>query len=476
MSHGVCHTECNEMLRQMTRRTALGTLAGMPALPLISPAASDPLNAAGHEVPDILRQRIDVDRQSVGMVVGLCGRAEARFIAHGARALTDPRPPDRNTVFNIGSITKVFTAVLLADAVLRGEMSYDDPVQRHLPAELAVPEADGTPITLADLATHTSGLPVLPDNYPAESDPQARSRYTRGELHAFLSSYRPASRPGEKWSYSNLGYALLAAALAHRTGMPYEAMLHARVTQPMKLRSTAATLSADLLSRLAPGHDLALKMTHPGSEPLMAGAGGLYSTAADLTVLVEAFLGYRETPLAPALAEMLQIRRPMNVAGGQQAIGPSIFGAGARVQIGHAGSDPGYASSIAWTPGRFGVVVLSNGAPPVLDITAHLLEPSLPLAAPMHAFAADPASFNRYVGRYRAQDGMIFVVTQEPSGLTFEAVGGAPKIDITPESQDVFTVPRIRARITFEGAAPAPASAIRVEYGGLVYTGARVEP
>jgi hypothetical protein len=166
----------------------------------------------------------------------------------------------------------------------------------------------------------------------------------------------------------------------------------------------------------------------------------------------------------------------MNVAGGQQAIGPSIFGEGAHIQIGHAGSQPGYASSVAFTPGRFGVVALSNCAPPVLDIAAHLLDPGLPLAAPMRTFAADPATFSRYVGRYRAKDGMLFVVSQEESGLTFEAVGGAPKIDITPESAGVFTVPRIGARITFEGTAAAASTSIRVEYGGLVYTGERVAP
>ena len=86
------------------------------------------------------------------------------------------------------------------------------------------------------------------------------------------------------------------------------------------------------------------------------------------------------------------------------------------------------------------------------------------------------ASFGRFAGRYRASDGMIFIVSQESSGLAFEAVGGAPKIDITPESEGVFVVPRIGARISFEGPATAPASSIRVEYGGTTYMGTRVEP
>jgi len=365
------------MLSQVTRRAVLGAVT-IPLARLTAFASDDSFAAAEGQIRGILSQRIDIARESLGIVVGLAGRTTTRFIAHGSRSAADRRVPDRDTLYGIGPITKLFTAILLADAVQRKEMSYYDPLSLHLPDGVRVPELDGKAITLADLATHTSGLPFMPDDYPSESDRQGRSHYTQEKLYAFLASYELVSPPGSQWRYSDLGYALLTAALAHRTGIRYEALLQ-RVTWPMNLRSSVASLSKELASRLVPGHDQTLEATAPFNEPIMLGAKGLYSSAADLAALLQAFLGYRETPLASALASMLQIRRPMHVGNGQQAIGLQIFGEGAHIQIGHGGSDSGYASSVAWTPGRFGVVVLSNCAPPVLDIAAHLLDPSLPL-------------------------------------------------------------------------------------------------
>jgi len=155
-------------------------------------------------------------------------------------------------------------------------------------------------------------------------------------------------------------------------------------------------------------------------------------------------------------------------------LGPQIFGQGDHVMIGHAGSTSGQATSLLWSPGRFGVVTLSNAAPSVTDISFHLLDPGAPLSAPMHSASVERKALERYVGRYDGGSGMVFVIALEEHGLTFENPGFAPKIDLVPESEGVFTVPRVGARITFEGDPPGPARVIHVELAGTVYTGRRI--
>lgn len=124
---------------------------------------------------DILAQRIDPMRRSVGIAVGIVDASGRRVIAHGRLNQDDDRRLDGATLFQIGSVTKVFTALLLANMAQRGEVKLDGPVAEYLPGEVKVPERDGKQITLADLATHTSGLPRLPTNltFRTIADPYA---------------------------------------------------------------------------------------------------------------------------------------------------------------------------------------------------------------------------------------------------------------------------------------------------------------
>src|SRR5688572_29447278 len=114
-----------------------------------------PTNA---EIREILGERIDKYRQSVGIVVGGVEPRGRRVVAHGKLASGDPRAVDGDTVFEIGSVTKVFTALLLTDMVERHEVDFTDPVSKHLPPEVKVPKRSGEEITLRDLAMHLSSL------------------------------------------------------------------------------------------------------------------------------------------------------------------------------------------------------------------------------------------------------------------------------------------------------------------------------
>src|ERR1017187_8555810 len=141
------------------------------------------------EIRRILVERIDTFRQGVGIVVGVIEPLGRRVVSYGRLNQTDSRPLNRDTIFEIGSVTKVFTSLLLADMVQRGEVALADPVAKYLPSGVKMPERNGHQITLEDLATHTSGLPRLPSNLNPKDPANPYADYTVEQLYQFLSGY-----------------------------------------------------------------------------------------------------------------------------------------------------------------------------------------------------------------------------------------------------------------------------------------------
>jgi serine-type D-Ala-D-Ala carboxypeptidase/endopeptidase len=463
-------------MRYLTRRAIVRSVACLPVLGLeweaaLASTTGLPTTA---DVQGLLTHRIDVEQQSLGMIVALVSGSGRRVVVHGVRSAADSRPPTADSLFNLGSIAKVFTAILLADAVRRGEMRMDDPAQRYLPGAYSLPEFGGRQITLTDLVTHTSGLPTAPDDFPPETDLAAQAAYGREQLASFLKRLRLTSVPGTHWNYSNFNYALLGEALAFRTGTEFRALMSARVLQPLELRDTYMSLESAPRDKVIPFHDLERQEIPQEPTPALRGFGGMYSCAGDLSILVSAFMGIHQTPLSGPMAAMLRTTRPIGTYPGNQALGPQIYGDMQHSQIGHAGSTSGHSSAILWDPAQFGVVVLSNTSPPVMDVAFHLLDPRLPLSAPMHSVHVDPQMLMRFVGRYDGGGGMVFVVALEGGVLTFENPGFAPKIEMVPESEGVFTVPRVGARISFEGEAFQKPQSIHIELAGTRYTGKRM--
>jgi serine-type D-Ala-D-Ala carboxypeptidase/endopeptidase len=220
----------------------------------------------------------------------------------------------------------VFTALLLADMVCRGEMGLDDSVARHLPGDFRLPELDGHPITLADLATHTSGLPSWPPFPGAPLCPlwlDSIARFSVEDFKAWLVDFHPEPHPptAAGWWYSNSGYALLGMALAFRGGQPFETRLQARVIKPMGLHDTTFHPTAALGPRLADGHDAALKSIPPLNIGIFSPAGALRSTPRDLSRFAAAILPGSAAHVAPDEQHLLTVRRPAPWIGGKQALG-----------------------------------------------------------------------------------------------------------------------------------------------------------
>ena len=372
------------------------------------------------EIRRIIADRIDVYRRSVGMVVGVIEPGGTRIVAHGRTSSTDALTPDGDTLFEVASITKVFTSLLLAEMARRGEVALDDPVAAYLPSEAKVPER-GRAITLRDLSTHVSGLPRFIEDFEPRDDRNPYEDVTIDRLYAFLASHALRREVGTKYEYSNLGAALLGQALALKAGGDYEDVLRQRVLDPLSLSSTRVTLTAEMRSRLAPGHTEMLAQTSGWDQPIK-GAGALHSSAKDLLSLLAVALGYRDSSLAPAIDDMLQ---PANRIGPvPRALGWQTFTRSGREIVWHNGSSGGYRTFIGLVRSqRIGIVVLSNAVNSIEDIGFHLLDATwslLRLKPPEERKSVDvaPEILQRYVGRYEfmssvahvdIQDGRLFI-------------------------------------------------------------------
>ncbi len=207
------------------------------------------------EIRAMLARRVDVQQQAVGIVLGIVTPAGARYVSYGSLAVDDHRTPDRHTVFEIASISKIFTALVLADLAARGEVSLDDSVSRYLPpARVTVPSMGEREISLFDLASHTSGLPLRPANLGSQTQLDKYASYTIAELYRGVSGFRLQRAPGAACEYSNLGYGLLGQALGQHTGRSFEAMVLEHVTGPLGLHETREALTPAMRRRQAVGH------------------------------------------------------------------------------------------------------------------------------------------------------------------------------------------------------------------------------
>jgi CubicO group peptidase (beta-lactamase class C family) len=330
----------------------------------------------------ILAERIDVGRQSTGIVAVVSDSAGSRLFTYGRPDTPDNRPLDGETVFEIGSITKVLTALLLTDMVEHGEVAFGDPVARYLPASVGIPEYNGKAITLIDLASYTSGLPRMPDNIISKDPLNPFADYTVDQLYAFLSGHALKYEPGTYVDYSNIGFALLGLVLARRANTTYEELLVERICEPLGLHNTRITLTPGMRSRIAQGHSSNLEHRPLWDLSTLAGAGAVRSTGNDLTVFLEACLGRRQTPLGPALAKLLEIRRPTREHGLEVGLGWFISSGHGDEIVWKDGGSGGFAAFIGFSPvTRQGSILLSNAANwhYLDDIGMHLINSDFPL-------------------------------------------------------------------------------------------------
>ena len=287
-----------------------------------------------------------------GVVIGVLQRGTRRLFAYG--------PVKEDSIFEIGSISKTFTALMLAQMVAQHKVKLDEPVRELLPPGTVAKPA-GAEITLLDLATQQSGLPPMPDNFhPADpQDPYAD--YHAANLYEFIAKHGVSKPAVARFKYSNLGLGLLGQALANRAAMTYPELLKALVTGPLGLSDTGVKLSPEQEKRFAPGHGPQHQVVHPWNIDALAGAGAIRSTAGDMLTYLEAQLHPDRAPagtLASALAMCHELRAD-SFPGMKIALAWLVETMTGNVW--HDGATGGYRSYALFNPSEdFALVVLFN--------------------------------------------------------------------------------------------------------------------
>jgi serine-type D-Ala-D-Ala carboxypeptidase/endopeptidase len=385
----------------------------------------------------------DTGKHGEGVVVGLLDASgRRRIIAVGV---------DTGAVFEIGSITKTFTASILADMVARGEVRLDDPVSKFLPPAAHVPARNGRQITLLDLATQSSGLPRLPSNLAPRDPSNPYADYSVDQMYAFLAGYELPRDIGASYEYSNLGVGLLGHALALKAGMSYEQLVTRRILAPLGMRETAITLTPAMKAKLAPGHDADGNVAPNWDLPTLAGAGALRSTARDMMGYLAANLD-TTTQLERAMRDAHTARREAGSPTMHIGLAWHILTRPTMRVVWHNGGTGGYRTFTGFDPvRRVGVVVLSNLNAGVDDIGFHLLDETFPLQqppAPRAEVAVDSLVLQRYVGEYELAPAFHITITRDGASLFLQATA-QPRFRIYAESDSTFFLKVVDAQLTF---------------------------
>jgi len=376
----------------------------------------------------------------LGMAVGVYDGEEQVFRGYG------DGEPGPDTVYEIGSISKVFTGVLLAALVRDGVVRLDQPVAELLPEGSRMPSRGERVVTLVDLSTHTSGLPRMPDNFAPKDPKNPYADYTPERMLEFLKRAELEREPGSAYEYSNLGVGLLGWALARKAGKDYEELLAARITGPLGMKSTVVTLTPELKARLAPGHDAAGAAEGNWDLPTFAGAGGIRSTAADMMRFLRANL--EDSPLKETLAFAREVRFAQP---GSHSMGLGWHISPKSVHW-HNGQTGGYHSFAAVdVANKRAVVVLADTATgEVDDLGGNLLRM---LAGEKVETVVEPKIkpeiLKEYAGTYALFANFKLTVTVERGRLMVQATGQG-KLPVYAKSEAEFYYKVVDARITFE--------------------------
>lgn len=432
----------------LTRLVWVVVLAACGASP---PPAAPPTPAADTDPDGPNRERIAAHVQPLldaelvsGIVVGVveAGRREIYGFGKGPGG----KPPTGKTLFELGSVTKVYTGLLLADAVQRREVGLDQPVAELLPTGVTVPTRDKLVVTLRHLALHSSGLPPLPPSLPIDATNPFGS-YRDHHLYQDLVRTQLLVPPGERIIYSDYGVGLLAHALGRKIGNGYAKAVEERITKPLGLSDTFLTVPKEAAARLAVGTNEDLAPATPWTYDALAGTGGLISSVHDQLTLLEAELdaadGSKGTLRgAMRLTQEAQLER----TGDNEGLGWQIDSAG---RYWHSGNTGGFHAFIGFDPKtRRGIAILASTKASLVDSLAsalwHVLagEDVKPPAFP------DAASLAAFAGTYDFQ-GMKLTVSVAGKRLYVEGPG-EPRIRMVPVSPEEFWIERLKSVVLFE--------------------------
>jgi D-alanyl-D-alanine-carboxypeptidase/D-alanyl-D-alanine-endopeptidase len=340
-------------------------IAAKPIPPPTFDAAMAPVHADNlqsvldHDLAAALKSGELAPATGAGVSIAVVDHGIQRFLNYG---IAKP-----GSIYEIGSITKTFTGLILSQMVEQGKVKFDDPVRELLPPG-TVQKPGGAEITLLDLATQHSGLPRMPDNFAPTDQSNPYADYHAANMYVFLAKHGVEKPDKTTFLYSNYGFGLLGQALSDCTGEHYPQLLKEEVLDPLGMRDTTITLSAEQESRFLPGHTADHHPAHAWELDAFAGAGAIRSTASDMLTYLEANLhpervkptlaSTADKTIASALARDHELHADSM---GDQKIALAWLYDPSSENFWHNGATGGYSAYAFFNPkGDYAAVVLLN--------------------------------------------------------------------------------------------------------------------
>ncbi|WP_421796171.1 serine hydrolase [Haliscomenobacter sp.] len=309
---------------------------------------------------------------SPSIAIGIIDKDGPQYYLFGSKT-AGGQPVNEHTIYEIGSISKTFTGILLAQAVLEEKVKTDDPAQKHLPSTVKLPTKDDKQITLGHLSDHTSALARMPTNFNPKDPANPYADYTVDQMYAFLNGYTLPREIGSKYEYSNLAQGLLGHILALKAGTSYEALMLSKIANPLGMKETKITFDEKMKQNLAMGYSQGVQVSN-WDIPTLAGAGAIRSSVHDMLIYLQANMGLKKSKLLPAMQLSQQARHDKVGGGTRVGLGWHISKGAEGDVIWHNGGTGGYRTFVGFVKetGK-GVVVLTNSSKGADDLGMHLL-------------------------------------------------------------------------------------------------------
>ncbi len=366
-------------------------------------------------------------------------------------------------MFEIGSITKTFTGIILSDMVRRGEVSLDDPIAKYLPPEAKVPSRGGRQITLLDLATHSSSLPRVPTGYKIPDRTNPFAHYQAEHLYEFLSRYELEQDVGTKPVYSNLGMGLLGHLLSRAAGTKdFPALVRQRITGPLGMTMTDYGRAGAMGAAMVKGHDSKGEPVPYWDVGVLAGAGGLNADAEDMLDYLAANAAKPSTPLQVAMRDAHRPRRKINDKGLSIGLGWQSRTRNGLTVVEHGGGTAGFETHVGFDPASgAGVVVLGNS-----DGFDSRDEVAFELLRGRRTEQLPAAQREDFVGTFRLAPDMMIVVTLE-NGRLYAQPTGKPKALLHAQGGDRFFLISAEGEMKFARDATGAVDALALTQAGV---------
>ncbi|WP_126243794.1 serine hydrolase domain-containing protein [Chitinophaga rhizosphaerae] len=344
-------------------RFVLISLLCLPALAAFCQKSGNPMQSPLDRKVDSLVRAAFARGECVGLMVGVIDGKKSHVYAYGETATGNGKLPTGQTLFQIGSLSKTFTGILLAAQIVRGEVKADDPISKYLPDTVRMNWFEGQPVTMLMLTNHTSAMPRWEPvmKYPNFDMKQPYRHFQLPQLYDFLNKYTPAAAPGKRYDYSNIAVGLLGELLGRNKGIGYGELLYQGILRPLKMRKTRLTASPVASRTMASGYTKEKKIQGPWVMSAVAAAGGIESNMDDMLKYARANIN----PGKGELGDAIRLSHQQTFAGSNAIIGMGwhISRVPGHTIVQHGGQTGGYNAYIGVEPAtRKAVIVLSNVA------------------------------------------------------------------------------------------------------------------